>query len=139
MKNRQAAQNRRTQKGQLRQGLILLTLFALLLLFFFSAEADILTDAERYDAALMQLNAYLRQSRDTDLDGAVEAFQELRGYADANGFRGYAEVIREIDSADGSLETARSYVEMLKKNTDLQERLADEAFRAQYPYIRSGE
>ena len=115
---------------------IAVCLILAMVLLLASASADVLSDEERYQAALTHLNAYLSQNPEIDLEVVIKEFSELSGYNQAGTFKLYASVMSEVNSEDPNEIYIDRLLNAVKGNEKFISLLENEDFLSQYPYIR---
>lgn len=96
-------------------------LIALLCIFIIpiSASGDILGAEERYESALIQLNAYLGSNAEVSLDAVIQEFKDLRGYREAGGFLCYTEVMQLMNDSKADEKLLQGYLKTLDQNDKL--------------------
>ena len=110
--------------------IIICVILAIMLLT--SASADVFSDEERYQAALIQLNAYLNQNTETDLNVVMDEFSDLRGYKESGEFKIYATVMRELNSPEPNEIFIQRYLDAINSSERFKELLKTEDFTEKY-------
>ena len=123
-----------------RTGIALLSAFVLLLTFYPEKSfSEMLTNQEKLDTALDNLNNYLagRGHEYISLQETADLFKEVYGVEEAGGFMMYTLLALSVDNPELVPYDQSLLIQALKTNTSLTYRLGSPDFQAKYSSIRS--